>query len=275
MTHPETDVLVIGAGGPIGHALVRLLRSEDVAIATTTRSGGEYPLDVRDARQVRDLLSALRPSAVAYLVNPILPTDASVEDVDAWATAARRTAEDAGAVGVTRFIFASSAAVYGDDQPEPRTEDAPLCGQGAYAGVKIASESALASLRGATMTVLSTRIFNVYGPGCAASLINRLQDGALPTMYRTPLFVRDYVHVDEVAGAIRMALRVDNLDVLAVNVGSGRAVSNLMLMQSVPTELYKEVEAPDMRSFSVADPSRAASLLGWRARLDVMDALRG
>lgn len=273
MSPSGADVLIIGGGGPIGQSLAQLLRSEGTHVVATTRSRGEYPLDVRDVHQVRSLLSRLRPSAIAYLVNPVLQTDARVAEVEEWATVAQRTAEEAAAAGVTRFVFASSAAVYGDDQTEPRSEESPLRGKGAYAGLKIASESALRDLRAMPMSILSARIFNVYGPGCAASLINRLRDGSVPDLYSTPFFVRDYVHVDEVASAIRVALRLECVDVPAVNVGSGRAVSNLMLMHSVPSRLYRAVDAPDIRSFSVADPSRAASVLDWRAVLDVMDSL--
>lgn len=274
MTHPETDVLVIGAGGPIGHALVRLLRSEDVAIATTTRSGVEYPLDVRDARQVRDLLSALRPSAVAYLVNPHLPSGARVRDVKAAAAAAARAAAAAAEVGAARFVFASSGAVYGDHREELLPESASLAGVGAYAALKIASERALSALSSSSMSVISARIFNVYGPGCDSSLVNRLAAGSVPAVFRTASFVRDYVHVDDVAAALYAAIRTPHHDVGAVNLGTGRAVSNLALMSMVPHDRFRSVDAPGLASFSVADPEYAASALDWRARRDMLDFLR-
>lgn len=268
------DILLIGAGGPIGRALERLLHTAGKTVVSTTRTSGTRPLDVDDRVRVREVLSALRPRTVVYLVNPHLPASATTSDVDAAIAATAHTAAEAAAAGAGRFVFASSGAVYGDMRREPLQEDAPLDGAGAYAALKIGSESAIYEVTDPAMSVISARIFNVYGPGCDMSLINRLRDGPMPNMYRTASFVRDYVEVGDVASALQAAILTERDDIGAVNIGTGRAVDNLMLMSAVPPDRYRAADAPNLHSFSVADPSYAASALGWRARTDVLDALR-
>ena len=81
----------------------------------------------------------------------------------------------------------------------------------------------------------------------------------------TPHFVRDYVHVDDVASALLLAAQRDDV-IGAVNIGSGRGVDNSQLAAACP-DRYVDGDA-SIRSFSVADPAYAKASLAWQPRED-------
>ena len=171
-------------------------------------------------------------------------------------------------IGVQRVVFASSAAVYGDRHSEPRTEADQLEGTSPYAQEKINAEIAMAEEAAASgLSVVSLRVFNVFGPGCSASLVNALIEGPPPRLAVTAEFVRDYVHVDDVARAFLGA--IDSPQVTgALNIGSGHGVSNEELAAARPGAFREGDDS--IVSHSVADVTRARALLGWRSRHGVL-----
>jgi len=267
----SADVLLVGAGGPIGAALERRIRATGGSVRRTSRRGADV-LDVARHDEVGRVLAETRPRAVAYLVNAAVDDDRAV---DAACRDLSSLIQRAAEHGVERVVLSSSGAVYGDAARTPRSESDALDGATLYARMKqrLEAETARASeMSGVAWTAL--RIFNVYGPGCAASLVNRLTDGSRPTLLVTPGFVRDYVHVDDVADAFVRAFAVTGGGVY--NVGSGRATTNAQLHELAPTGGYVAGGEPDADfwTYSVADTARVREFLGWRARHSVLDWMR-
>lgn len=270
MTARHLDVLLAGAGGPVGRAVERHLRGTGRSVLATSRRG-RAALDVFDDGAVSDVLSTARPAAVGYLVNT--PAD-GVSERERAVGSLRQFVRNAARHGVDHVVFASSGAVYGDRGSAPLAEDHPLEGATPYAALKKDSEAALrAECAREGLSCVILRIFNVFGEGCDSSLINRLVGGPAPSLLDTPDFVRDYVHVDDVADAFARAFarRVNG----TMNVGTGRPVDNVQLAAIAPAERYLLAQPPaGFRSYSVSDPTDAAASLGWRHRVDVLDHLR-
>ncbi|WNG82807.1 NAD-dependent epimerase/dehydratase family protein [Mycobacterium sp. ITM-2016-00316] len=168
-------------------------------------------------------------------------------------------------------------------------EDAPLKPRSLYAASKTAQEHyALAFNDSVGGSVVALRYHNVYGPGMprdtpysgvAAIFRSQLEAGGVPKVYEDGGQMRDFVHVDDVAAANVAAVEANLGGFTAFNVSSGRPVSIL----DVATRLSEARNAPapvvtgqyrngDVRHI-VADPARAAELLGFRAAVDPHDGL--
>ncbi|KAA0118618.1 NAD(P)-dependent oxidoreductase [Mycolicibacterium sp. P9-22] len=168
-------------------------------------------------------------------------------------------------------------------------EDAPLQPRSLYAASKTAQEHyALAFNDAVGGSVVALRYHNVYGPGMprdtpysgvAAIFRSQLEAGGAPHVYEDGGQMRDFVHVDDVAAANVVAVEANLDGFTAFNVCSGRPVSIL----DVATRLSEARQAPapvvtgqyrngDVRHI-VADPGRAAELLGFRAAVDPRDGL--
>jgi nucleoside-diphosphate-sugar epimerase len=186
--------------------------------------------------------------------------------------------------GVTKIIFASSAAVYGDCETIPIPEDAPLIPQSPYAVSKIVGEELL---RRSEIETCSLRFFNVYGPGQSseggyAAVIpafkKAIELGKQCTIFGDGTQVRDFIHVHDLARIILLALESVNLP-SEMNIASGNGTSLLDLVE-ILKELNPEMKPPlfederpgDIHT-SVADISRLIQTLPIGVMTDFKEGL--
>src|SRR5512146_1978826 len=138
-------------------------------------------------------------------------------------------------VGVRRVVLASSGAVYGDLGKQPLGESATPNPRSPYAVSKLAAEYYVRTIGGLWgIETVSLRIFNAYGPGqhLPAShppvvphyLKQALRGGSL-VVHGDGSQTRDYVYVDDVVSGLIAAATAPNINVLVINVGSGKETS--------------------------------------------------
>ncbi|MCV7164469.1 NAD-dependent epimerase/dehydratase family protein [Mycobacterium stomatepiae] len=169
-------------------------------------------------------------------------------------------------------------------------EDAALRPRSLYAASKTAQEHyALAWSESTGGAVVALRYHNVYGPGMprdtpysgvAAIFRSALEKGELPRVFEDGGQMRDFVHVDDVAAA-NVAATAERDGFTAVNVCSGRPISILQVAtaicaarnEAVSPVITGQYRSGDVRHI-VADPSRAAQALGFRAAIDPLEGLR-
>lgn len=197
--------------------------------------------------------------------------------------------------GVERFIFSSSAAVYGQGR-SPLVETAPLDPITPYGLSKSALEIMMQLRRGPPrMACFSLRYFNVCGPGERHSPETHLIPLVLETAagkcqavrvfggdHDTPdgTCVRDYVHVADAAEANIAALEADAGLAGSYNVGTGRghSVKEVIGIAREVTGCEIPVEVVERRagdpSALVADAGLIRDKLGWRARRGLKEAVR-
>jgi len=206
---------------------------------------------------------------------------------------------------VRRFIFSSTAAVYGNPAQVPVPEDAPLAPMSPYGSSKLMTEIMLRDAGAAhDLRYVILRYFNVAGADPmlrtgqsthgATHLIKVAVETALGlrsrievygTDYPTPdgTCIRDYIHVTDLCRAHTDALRYLRAAgaPVTLNCGYGHGFSVLEVIDAV-----KKVSGVD---FSVAlgarrpgDPARivaacerARSLLGWQPQLDDLATIVG
>jgi len=221
------------------------------------------------------------------------PTRYYRENVGGLTTLLEAVAE----AGVKRFVFSSSAAVYGDPDVDLITEDTPCAPVNPYGETKLAGEWLVrAAGQAHNISTVCLRYFNVAGaasPELADTgvfnivpmVFDRLTRDEAPRIfgddYPTPdgTCVRDYIHVADLAEAhLAAARRLADLDGdLTVNIGRGEGVSVRELIEVIGevtgdrrpplVEGRRAGDAPR----AVASAARAAEELGWRARRGVRD----
>jgi UDP-glucose 4-epimerase len=205
--------------------------------------------------------------------------------------------------GVKHFVFSSTAAVYGIPATGLASEDAPLAPINPYGTSKLMSEWMLRDVGlSSSMRYVVLRYFNVAGSdpagrigqstrqatllvkvACEASVGKREHVSIFGTDYPTPdgTGVRDYIHVQDLASAHLLAV-----DYLAaggssqtLNCGYGHGFSVREVLQSVERvsgSPLKVLEMPrragDPPSL-VAGTDRIREVLGWKPRLDDLDAI--
>ncbi|KUH87961.1 MULTISPECIES: NAD-dependent epimerase/dehydratase family protein [unclassified Mycobacterium] len=169
-------------------------------------------------------------------------------------------------------------------------EDAPLRPRSLYAASKTAQEHyALAWAEAVGGAVTALRYHNVYGPymprdtpysGVAAIFRSELESGDVPRVFEDGGQMRDFVHVDDVAAANVVAVESRLEGFGAFNICSGRPISILEVATELcetrgdaPPVVTGQYRSGDVRHI-VADPAKAARLLGFHAAVDPRDGLR-
>ena len=208
--------------------------------------------------------------------------------------------EEARIAGVERFIFSSTCAIFGDQNPSPIAETAPKNPINPYGESKLALERALDwhhRLHG--MSYFALRYFNACGATAERGERHDPETHLIPLVlevaagerdaihvygrdYPTPdgTCIRDYIHVEDLVDAHIAALRADPGLSGCYNLGTGRghSVKEVVAMaRHVTGREIREVDAdrrPGDPPELVADPSLAGEKLGWHPRHDLESAIR-
>ncbi len=227
---------------------------------------------------------------LAAQVSVIVSIDNPLVDVQTNYVGTVQVLEYARAFGVKKVVFASSAAVYGDVDTFPVRESATCHPVSPYGIDKLASEHMLhyySAVHGVPTTAL--RFFNVYGPrqdpsspysGVISIFADRARAGRDITIFGDGGQTRDFVYVGDVSRAVVTAALSDAADRAVMNVGTGREITVNELAKTI-VELSGGTsrighQAPRAGEIlrSVAEVSRAAELLGFRAETQLADGLR-
>ena len=194
-------------------------------------------------------------------------------------------------MGVKNIVFSSSATVYGSPEVMPITEDCPK-GQctNPYGWTKSMMEQIMTDLQKAhpEWNVILLRYFNPVGahesgrigedpkgiPNNLMPYISQVAVGKLEKLgvfgndYHTPdgTGVRDYIHVVDLADghvkAIKYIFTNPGLDI--INLGTGTGYSVLDMVKAFSKACGKEI--PYDIDMCYADPTKAARVLGWKAK---------
>ena len=201
---------------------------------------------------------------------------------------------------VKRVVFASSAAIYGENQNLPiREQDAgifPLISP--YAESKLANEIDIHALSGDTICSIGLRFFNIYGhselfeeqlASVIPAFVDMIREGQSPSIYGDGSATRDFVHLLDVYSAIMRALVVDQANVTQernFNIASGFAISMLELVDSINEQMSQidvnwipiSPKMSDSRqgdiSHSCADIVLARDNLSWTPKVKLEEGLK-
>ena len=248
-------VLVTGGAGFIGsHSVEALLASDAEVIVYDNFSTGKRENlpqdsrltviegDIRDEAAMRQAVAGMShilhlAASVSVGVSVANPTTSAGHNITGFLNmldAARRA-------GVTRVVYASSAAVYGMPKTLPLTEESSVAPVSPY-GLEKSVNDQYAKMFGNLYGVrsLGMRYFNVYGPrqdaaspyaGVISKFTHRMSRDEPVHVFGDGRQTRDFIFVEDVANYNVRALRRDCDGVC--NVGSGISVTLLQLIDEL------------------------------------------
>jgi UDP-glucose 4-epimerase len=294
-------ILVTGGAGFIGSQVAdRFVEmGHDVAVLDDLSTGLReyvnprarfYHLDLVDAAAVEAAVAEFRPEVVSHHAAHI--------DVRISVEQPRRDAEVniLGGLGllegcrrhrVRKLVYASTGgALYGEIQGPPASEDHPIRPESPYGASKHALEHYVRiwrGLHGLDYTVL--RYPNVYGPrqnplgeaGVNAIFIGLMLEGKRPRVFGDGEQLRDYLYVDDVVEANRLALERGSGATLNLGTGVGTSVNQIFRtlrgLLGFEGEPVYEAPRPGEVQKSVLDARRAREVLGWEPKVTFADGL--
>jgi UDP-glucose 4-epimerase len=309
-------ILVTGGAGYIGRHVVKALMSAGhfpvvldnslpprmPAITGAVRIDGR----IEDARLLSSLFTQYDFDAVVHLAAYPGAMESGIDPIKYHQNNFSGTlvlVESMLNYGIKRFIFSSTAAVYGDSEYTPMDENHPCRpntrhGESKYFVEKVLQDCSLTH----GLKYIALRLFSVTGnnPRHAdglsdrrhADIITGTLDAAAGLTRSFNIFgtdyntndgtcIRDYVHVTDVAAAYVAALgRLMNGARSAVyNVGTGRGHSVRQVVEEVqavtgrPVTIEPLARRPGDAAVLIADPTRSQSELGWQARFKDLEEI--
>ncbi|MFX1514117.1 MAG: UDP-glucose 4-epimerase GalE [Promethearchaeota archaeon] len=201
--------------------------------------------------------------------------------------------------GIKKFIFSSSAAVYGIPKRVPIKETFPKDPINTYGVSKLAFEYVLESYAKAyNMTCVALRYFNAAGAAFGigedhnpethlipivlqAALGQRPEMRIYGTDYETPdgTCIRDYIHIEDLAQAHILALEKSDIGFDAYNLGNGQGYSVKEIIETARDVTAKEIIAvpssrrPGDPDRLIADPTKAMQKLNWKPKRSLVEII--
>jgi len=309
MSGNHSTVLVTGGAGFIGSHLVDRLLKEgfEVTVIDNLQSGNVENVahhegrkgfcfvkgDIRDVSLVDETVKdadvvfheAAFVSAALSVENPLITNEINV-------TGTLNLLKASADLDVKRFVYASSAAVYGEASPPQKKETMAPQPTSPYGVSKLAAENYVQlfhQLYG--IETVSLRYFNVYGPrqsfdvgsaygGVITLFTNRLLENVPPIIYGDGEQTRDFVFVHDVVDANLLALNTRKAAGKVFNIGTGRQTSINQLAETLKNitnrkdlkSVYSDPRPGDPRH-GYANIAKAKKVLGYEPRYSLQEGL--
>ena len=294
-------VVVTGGNGFVGRPLVRrLLENCEVCVLDNLRSGPvKLPaadnlhfenVDIRDAQAVAAAIAAFRPHIVIHLAaihyipecenNPNLALSTNEEGTLSVLKCLERG---------TRFVIASTAAVYAPSELPHREDTDEIRPSDVYGFTKLHCEhwtKHYTQKNGLASTIV--RLFNVAGPGetnphVLPAILRQVLAGEQSLRLGNTSAQRDYIHVADAArGFATVALapaEPGNCDIVNLGTGHAYSVAELVEMFAQQSGNPLSIEVDKSRLRKVDRPYMAAGIdlirerYGWTPQHDIRQAI--
>jgi UDP-glucose-4-epimerase GalE len=313
-------VLVTGGAGYIGsHAVRELVRAGHEVFVYDNLSAGHRTAaeiavgksarliegDIRNGEHLRRTFGSAKIDAVMHFAASLSVADSVKDPIGYYAnnvTGALSVLESMVAAGIQKFVFSSTAAVFGNPERTPIDEDHPKRPINTYGETKLAIERALPHFeRAYGLRSVALRYFNAAGADPEGLLgedhdpelhvIPRALDAAVGRStfqvfgedYETPdgTCLRDYVHVTDLAAAHVLALGALSGGAASTvyNLGNGHPTSVREVLDSVQRVTGKAVpytkgpRRPGDPAILYASSDRIKRELGWQPRYEAVDTI--
>ena len=299
--------VVTGGAGFIGSNLVRLLLKEPdagkVEVIDNCFTGHRanldevaadvvyHDVDIRDFHGVAKVVKgadavfhlAAVPSVPRSIDDPV-----TCHDININGTFSVFRACVAGGVG--RVVYAASSSAYGNQEASPKVETMIPAPLSPYAAQKLMGEYYVSVFKECwNLEAVGLRFFNVFGPrqdptspysGVISIFMKCLIERRSPTMYGNGEQTRDFTFVEDVAGLVIKASRVEGVGGRIFNAGNGHSYSLNLLWNSLNkiegvdlSANYGPPRMGDVRD-SLADTALAVQLLGHDPKFTLEEGLR-
>jgi dTDP-glucose 4,6-dehydratase len=309
MAHKHKNILVTGGAGFIGSHIVDKLMEEgfQVTVIDNLETGRLENIahhqkkkdfhfvkgDIRNGDLVKETLrgidavfhEAALASVTRSVKDPILTNDINV-------VGTLNLLKASSDLGVKRFVFASSAAIYGDSRSPLKKEDMVANPRSPYGVSKLAAENYVRVFYKAYgLETVCLRFFNVYGPrqnvdirgsygGAISIFVNRILKRMPPVIYGDGKQTRDFVYVKDVVEANMLALKQKSASGEVFNVAAGEKISVNQVAKALKDIMHREdlktVHAdprPTDIRHGYADITKAKNILGYNPQFSIKEGL--
>ena len=308
-------IFVTGGAGYIGSHIVKALgeKGYDVLTYDNLSSGNEWAVlygklfigDLADKDAVRKAIQDFKPDAVMHFAASIVVPESVKKPLKYYRNNTVNTLNLLDIMeeeGLSKFIFSSTAAVYGIPESIPVNEDMLMNPINPYGTSKMMAECILEDLSSAydDFRYVSLRYFNVAGAdyqgriGQAYRESTHLITKALKTAkgefeklqifgtdYTTPdgTCIRDYIHVDDLAdahlSAVEYLIQGGKSDIFNCGYGHGYSVREVVETAKKVTGIDFQTEETGRREGDpvvlIADSSKIKRVLKWQPRYDDLE----
>jgi len=307
-------VLITGGAGYIGSHIVKVLgekKYEILVIDNLSKGhkeaviyGDLVVIDLKNKTALEDIFKRFKPDAVMHFAASIEVGESVKKPLKYYQNNTANTLnllETMLEYGVNKFIFSSTAAVYGTPVKVPIPEDHPINPINPYGQSKSFIEKVLQDLdRSSGLKYISLRYFNAAG----ADPEGRIGESHDPETHLIPLIlktakgeresikifgtdyptpdgtcIRDYIHVDDLADAHLLALEYllngGESEVFNCGYGHGYSVREVINTAKKVTDIDFKVEEADRRPGDppvlVADSTKLKQKLNWIPQFDDLE----
>ena len=311
-------ILVTGGAGYIGAHTVRALReaSRDVVVLDTLERGNREAVidaklivgDIADDALVAKICADYKVDGVVHFAAYKAVGESMTHPEMYWnnnVASTKKLLATLQRMNIKRFVFSSSAAVYGTPKTAPVNESAPTEPESVYAETKLAVENELTDLAkssNSAMNSVSLRYFNAAGASSdnkigedwstSQNLVPQVMRALIDKSFKLKIFgndyptadgtcIRDYIHVEDLAVAHVKALEYleNGGESTVCNIGTGQGTSVLQLIemtskvakQTVPYEIAARRAGDPVNVY--ADVTLAKKVLGWQSTRDLQSII--
>ena len=324
----KMTILVTGGAGYIGsHTVIQLVENGyDVVVLDNLSNSSSESLqrveflvsrkidfvhgDIGDRECVANIFANYKIDAIIHFAALKAVGDSVKKPLEYYINNVSGTLvllEEMKKANVKKFIFSSSATVYGDNSPVPNLEEYPIGNASCpYGSTKVFLENILSDCAVADkdLKVIALRYFNPTGAhpsgligenpnGVPSNLVPYISQVAIGKLEKLSIYggdydtpdgtgVRDFIHVMDLASGHVCALR--HLEKMSgyetFNLGTGKGVSVLEIIEAFEKASnikinYEIVARRDGDiSTSWADSSKAEKVIGWKAKCNINDMMR-
>jgi UDP-glucose 4-epimerase len=303
-------IIVTGGAGFIGTHLVKKISQKQEVIVidnlTNKKSYANadllkdnhiafYKEDIRNKEKITAIFKDCKAQSCVHLAAKISVPESLVDPyttLNVNVTGTLNVIEACARSSVEKFVFASSAAVYGDVKSPPIAEDIQLKPISPYGASKVAAEEIISAYGDLDIfeSIITLRLFNIFGAGQSeeyAGVISkfkeRISKDLAPVIFGDGNQQRDFISVDDVVDAIAIAMDPPKgVNKGTYNIGTGvpTKISDLAkVMVSIMGKprlnaIHNEASEGDIR-LSYPDTTKAVNILKFIAKRDLLGGLQG
>lgn len=307
-------IFVTGGAGYIGSHICKALHQQgfDPITFDSLEKGHRWAVkwgelitgDLKDLESIENALLTHKPDAVIHCASYI-EVGESVKNPELYyqnnVGGAKNLLCAMEKAGVNKFIFSGTAAVYGNPDSVPVTEEHELKPINPYGQYKLEVEELLKEKSQSGLQAISLRYFNACGadrdaeigeahdpeshliPNILLSVLKGKNDFSIfGRDYPTPdgTCIRDYVHVEDLASAHLLALsHLKGSQFETFNIGSGHGFSNLEIFNAVKKVTQKEIQLQfsDRRAGDppklIASSEKIRRVLNWKPQWNSIEQI--
>ena len=311
-------ILVTGGAGYIGAHTVRALRdaSREVVVLDTLERGNREAVidaklivgDVSDDALVAKICADYKIDGVVHFAAYKAVGESMTHPEMYWnnnVASTKKLLATLQRLNIKRFVFSSSAAVYGTPKTAPVNESAPTVPESVYAETKLAIENELTDLAkssNSAMSSVSLRYFNAAGASSdnkigedwatSQNLVPQVMRALIDKSFKLKIFgndyptadgtcIRDYIHVEDLAAAHVKALEYleNGGETTVCNIGTGQGTSVLQLIE-ITSQVAKQTVPYENAARRAGDPvnvyadvAMAKKVLGWQSKRDLQSII--